>query len=297
MVGSSLIFIMVTTAIPIALFTGIALPLIAGCRSEQRYEWRQPARAHELKRINGAKRKARPPKPGAHNAAPVEYLYVPCVYAPSVDYPAEARRWVQEVPIVKKTAKRIYYTSGTWDRSRAVVPPGCIGRQEFETDTRCRDSCPRDIAAGLVCAPHGRSHRHCVHFLAPGRHCYAPGGCGEDCPAGTRGLRCTKHGYTWEHCPHGEDPCRHGYPAGVIPIPGERGPGPAGRQFFATRETARDDLYRQERERAHQAARQAPPIKELRHAMADAHPDRGGTAEQFMEARRQYETALRLARR
>jgi hypothetical protein len=31
--------------------------------------------------------------------------------------------------------------------------------------------------------------------------------------------------------------------------------------------------------------------------MADAHPDRGGAAEQFMEARRRYETALRLARR
>jgi hypothetical protein len=295
--GSSLIFIMMPTAIPIALFTGIALPLIAGRCSGHIHERRPPARAHELKRINAAKRKARPPKPGAHNAAPVEYLYVPCVHTPSDDYPAETRRWVREVPIVKKTAKRIYYTSDTWSRSEAVVSPGCISRQEFETDTRCCDNCPRDIAAGLVCAPHGRGHRHCVHFLAPGRHCYAPGGCGKDCPADTRGLRCTKHGYTWEHCPHGEDSCRHGYPAGVIPIPGQRRPGPAGRQFFATREAARDDLYRWEGERAEQAAREAPRIKELRRAMADAHPDRGGAAEQFMEARRRYETALRLARR
>ena len=300
---SSLIFIMVPTAIPIALVTGIALPLIAGRRSGHSHERRQPARAHEPKRINAAGRKARPPKPRAHDV-PVEYLYVPCVHTPTDDYPAEARRWVQEVPIVKKTAKRIYYTSDTWDRSQAVVPPGCISREEFQTDTRCRDNCPRDIAAGLVCAPHGRGHRHCMHFLAPGRHCSAPGGCGDDCPAGTRGVRCAEHGYTWDHCPHGEDPCRHGYPAGVIPIPGDRPrPGPAGRLFFATREAAEAGLYRGEREPAGQAARAALSIKEqrrikeLRRAMADAHPDRGGAAEQFIQARRRYQTALQPARR
>ena len=208
------------------------------------------------------------------------------------------RRWVQEVPIVKRTAKRIYYASDSWDRREAVVSPGCISREQFETDTRCHDHCPRDIAAGLVCAPHGRGHRHCVHVLAPGRHCYAPGGCGQDCPADTRGVRCARHGYTWEHCPHGENRCRHGYPAGVIPIPGDRRrPGPAGLLFFATRQAAEDDLYRGERERAGQAAPEAPPIKELRRAMADAHPDRGGTAEQFIQARRRYQTALRPARR
>ena len=133
-------------------------------------------------------------------------------------------------------------------------------------------------------------------MIAPGRHCDASGGCGEDCPADTRGLRCAKHGYTWEHCPHGDDAGRHGYPAGVIPIPGDR-PRPAGRQFFATRQAAEDHLHRGERKRAEQAAREAPPIKELRRAMADAHPDRGGTAEQFIQARRRYQTALRPAPR
>ena len=65
--GSSLIFIIVPIVIPIALFTGIALPFIASAvRAQPR--GRQPGRAHELKRINAAKRKARPPKPGAHNA-------------------------------------------------------------------------------------------------------------------------------------------------------------------------------------------------------------------------------------
>ena len=35
---------------------------------------------------------------------------------------------------------------------------------------------------------------------------------------------------------------------------------------------------------------------ELRRAMADSHPDRGGTAEQFIQARRRYQAALRSAR-
>jgi hypothetical protein len=80
----------------------------------------------------------------------------------------------------------------------------------------------------------------------------------------------------------------------VIPIPADRHrPGHAGRLFFATRQAAEDHLYRWERERAEQAGPRAAPIKELRRAMADAHPDRGGTAEQFIQARRRYQTALR----
>jgi hypothetical protein len=277
----------------IALVTGIALPFIAASRSGRGHAPGRPAHADELKRAGAAGRKARPQKPGADDAA--GYLYVPCARIRYHGYPAQTRRRVQEVPIVKKTAKWIYYASDSWDRSEAVVSPGRISREEFETGTRCHDDCPRDIA-GLVCAPHGRGHRHCVHVLAPGRHCDAPGGCGEDCPTDTRSVRCARHGYTWEHCPHGEDRRRHRYPAGVIPVPGDR-PGPAGRLFFATREAAEDHLHRGERERAGQAARQAPPITELRRAMADAHPDRGGTAEQFIQARRRYQTALGTARR
>ena len=287
--GSSLIFIIVPVTIPIALLMGIALPLVAGRGSRHGHARGWLARADALKRIGAAAWKARPPRPAARDIR-VEHLYVPCARTSS----GETRRWVQEVPIVRKTAKRIYYTSETWDRHEALVRPGCISREQFETDTRCRQNCPRDIAAGLVCAPHGRGQRHCVHVLAPGRHCHAPGGCGQDCPADTRGMRCARHGYTWEHCPHGEDRCRHGYPAGVIPIPNAR-PGPAGRLFYATREAAEADLYRGQRGRAERAAPQAPPIKELRRVMADAHPDRGGTAEQFIQARRRYETALRHA--
>jgi hypothetical protein len=207
--------------------------------------------AAALRRIGAAVRKARPPEPGADDAAPAEYLYVPCARVRYHGLSAETRRWVQEVPIVRKTAKRIYYTSDSWDRVEAVVSPGCISRQEFEADTRCRAASPGESAAGPVRAPDGRGPRHCV----PNR-------------------------------------CRHGYPAGVIPVPGAR-PGSAGRLFFATRQAAEYHLYRGEGERAGQAARDASRIKELRRAMADAHPDRGGTAEQFIEARRRYQTAPR----
>jgi hypothetical protein len=171
----------------------------------------------------------------ADDAAPVEYLYVPCARI-GRGRSAQPRRWVQAVPIVRKTAKWIYYTSDTWDRAEAVVSPGCISRQEFET--------------------------------------------------------------------------------GVIPIPGAR-PGSAGRLFFATRQAAEHHLYRGDGERAGPAARdaalteatqieaaqieaaqiEAALIKALRRAMADAHPDRGGTAEQFIQARRRYETVLGSARR
>ena len=294
--SSTLIVTVALITTLIALFTGIALPLIAASRPGRRHAGQRLASADARTPTGAARLKARLPRPGTDDAAPAGYLYVPCVGIRFHGRSAQTRRWVQEVPIMKKTAKLIYYTSDSWDRCQAVVSPGCISREEFETDTRCDDDCQRDIAAGLVCARHGRGQGHCVHVLAPGRHCHAPGGCGQECPADTRGLRCARHGYTWHHCPHGEDPCRHGYPAGVIPIPGRR-PGAPGGLFFATRQAAEDHLRRGERERAGQAAPQAAPIKELRRAMADAHPDRGGTAEQFIQAHGRYQAALRAGAR
>ncbi|HEX6451711.1 MAG TPA: hypothetical protein VF060_19890 [Trebonia sp.] len=167
-----------------------------------------------MKQISAAGRKARLPEPRAHDV-PVEYLYVPCVHTRYDGHSAQTRCWVQAVPIVKKTAKWIYYTSDSWNPREAVVSPGCINREQMETDARCH------------------------------------------------------------------------------------GPGPAGRKFFATREAAEDDLRRGVRARPERAAPQEAPIKELlkelRHVMVDAHPDRGGTAEQFIQARRRYEAALRAA--
>ena len=211
------------------------------------------------KRIGTAGWKSKHSKSIASDAAPVEYLYVPCVYTRYKGHSADTIRWVQEVPIVKKTAKQIYYTSDSWNWRKAVVSPGCINRQQFEADTRC----------------------------------------------------------------HREERSRHGYPAGVIPIPRDRRQaGSAGRFFFASRqaaeghlhreerrqasqavsagrfsfasrEAAEGDLYREERRQAGQAAaRKAALIKELRRAMAEAHPDHGGTTQDFIEARRHYQTAL-----
>lgn len=75
------------------------------------------------------------PKSCADGYSTVEYLYVPCSIRYH-GYSIQTRRWVQEVPIVRKTAKLIYYTSDSWNRREAVVSPGCISREQFETDTR-----------------------------------------------------------------------------------------------------------------------------------------------------------------
>ena len=145
--GSSLIVVVTPITTLITLFTGIALPFIAASRPG---------------------RKARPPKPGVDDTAPAGYLYVPCARIRYHGYPAQTRRWVQPVPIVKKTAKLIYYASDSWDRREAVVSPGCISREQFETDTRCRedrehcphgeDRCRHGYPAGVIPVPGGR---HC----------------------------------------------------------------------------------------------------------------------------------------
>lgn len=68
----------------------------------------------------------------------------------------------------------------------------------------------------------------------------------------------------------------------MIPIPGgRRRAEPAGRLFFATREAAERDLRRAECEGTGRAARDVALIKRLRRIMADAHPDHGGTVDQF----------------
>ena len=177
----------------------------------------------------GTGRRTQLPKPAAGDAVPAEYLYVPCVRTRRNGHTIDTLRWVQVVPVVKKTAKLIYYSSDSWNWREAVVSPGCISREQFEADTRCRS----------------------------------------------------------------EHECRHGYPAGVIPIPADcLRAGPAGRFFFGSRAAAEGDLCREERRQAGQGALKAALIKELRRAMASAHPDHGGTAERFIEARHRYQTAL-----
>jgi len=244
--------------------------------------------AGALKRVNAGKRRARPPSPD-RDTRPVEYLYAPWSY--TSDYGTRSTG-IDEIPIVKKTPKRIYYdNTDRWDKDDGIVTLGFIDREEFETDTRCKDDCTRNIPGAPVCAPHGRDFTHCVHFgqgwRAQNHQCWMPPGCADTCPLDTNGTKCGKHGYTWPHCPHGEespDGCRHGSPAGQGGVPGRRWWSHRW-DFFATREAALASL---------QTAEAAEPadLRQLRMAMADAHPDRGGTAEEFMAARQRYKQAL-----
>ena len=87
---SSLTVVVMPITTLISLFTGVTLPFIALTRADQ------PTRP------GAAGRKARPQKPGADDAAPARYLYVPCVRIRSHGEPAQTRRWVQQVPIVKR---------------------------------------------------------------------------------------------------------------------------------------------------------------------------------------------------
>ena len=64
---------------------------------------------------------------------------------------------------------------------------------------------------------------------------------------------------------------------------------------YATREAAEEHLYGREREQERKRKAAEPELKQLRREMADAHPDRGGTNEQFMAARKRYERALKQA--
>jgi hypothetical protein len=160
--------------------------------------------AGALRRAGSAARNAWAPSPGASGTT-AEYLYVPCVRTAGQNGSAETRRWVQPVPIVKKTAKLIFYTSDSWDRRQAVVSPGCISYEQIET-------------------------------------------------------------------------------------------GSGGQLFFATRQGAEDYLWRRIGERARPAPPAAPSVQQLRRAMVNAHPDRGGLAEQFIQAHCRYQTALRSAR-
>jgi hypothetical protein len=139
--------------------------------------------AEILKQINAARRRARPPRRETAEAAPVEYLYEPWSWYD--DY-GETHEGINEIPIVKKTAKRIYYdNTDSWDRVAGTVTLGYISREDYETDTRCKDTCPRRIPAGLVCAPHGRDFPHYIHF---GERLVPPRRDGLRHPRGRRGI-------------------------------------------------------------------------------------------------------------
>lgn len=210
------------------------------------------------------------------------------------DY-GETKRGITEIPIVKSTAKRVYYdATDSWDRHDGTVTLGYLSREELEADTRCRDTCPREVPAGPVCEAHGRDFPHCVHWgdgdWWQRAQCAPNGGCGADCWHRVPGLKCREHGYAWDHCPHGrESDCWHGTAPGEISAPAGRRN--RGGRFFTSREAAEAELRGPER------GLPEADLSALRKAMADAHPDRGGTSESFTAARERYQQALTATRR
>jgi hypothetical protein len=159
-------------------------------------------------------------------SATTEYLYVPCVRTGGRGGPAGTRCWVQPVPIVKKTATLIFYTSDSWDRSQAVVSPGCIRYEQ--------------VATGSA-----------------GQLFFATRQAAEDYLSRLAGA-----------------PAQPATPRATPPATPPATPSAARRAAAA-------------------APPMAPSVRQLRRAMADAHPDRGGSAEQFIQAHRRYRAALR----
>lgn len=175
-----------------------------------------------LKRINGARRSARPPS-NETGTGVVEYLYEADVYWPEEG--SEVRK-VRPWPIARKTAKRIYFPDGSY-----------VSREDLEGDTRC----PGDCTA------------RCIHgYGSP--HGHPPG-------------EMLKGGRSWSDIAH----------------------------LFATREAAEVYLFGGARDQARKREGRVPGLKRLKQEMADAHPDRGGTDEEFMTARQRYKQALREA--
>jgi hypothetical protein len=254
--------------------------------------------AEILKQINATRRRARPPKRETAEAAPVEYLYEPWSWYD--DY-GETHKGINEIPIVKKTTKRIYYdNTSRWDRHDGVVTLGFIDRQDFEGDTRCKGICPVD-ATVTRCTEHRLAYPHCAHVYAftgrwKARYEAHRETCPGQCLLDIAAVECGRHGYTWEHCPHGHRPgdCWHGTPAGVARLP-YRNEHHGGGTVYASRDAAEDYLYRREREQERKRKEREPELRRLRMVMADAHPDRGGTNEEFIAARERYQRALRQA--
>ena len=87
--------------------------------------------------------------------------------------------------------------------------------------------------------------------------------------------------------------CDRGLPAGAGHLPWSHRDYKGG-TLYATGEAAEDYLFRWEREQERKREEAGPELRRLRMAMADAHPDRGGTNEGFI-ARKAYEQALRRA--
>lgn len=186
---------------------------------------RQSIASRAPKQVNAVKRSARAPKPGTVEPAPVEYLYEPWSWTDYDNPPYETLRGIRQIPVIKKTARRIYFdNTSRWDRRDAVITLGYIDRQEFEADTR---NCHRGTLAGATTLPSSSQH--------------------------------------------------------------------GGGTVYANREAAEEYLFAHLRTQERKRQEAEPDLRRLRMEMADAHPDRGGTNEGFIAARKRYKEALRRA--
>ena len=256
--------------------------------------------AEILKQINAARRRARPPKPGASRSrsrrVPVRAMVLVGLRQSPVRDPQGNQRDPHRQEDREADLPRPH---------RPVGPPRRRRHPRVHRPAGARDRHP---LPGLL--PEGRSRRpglrdarprlpHCVHLGTPlgqiDPRCLRSGGCGKTCPIDTPGRECAQHGYTWDHCPHGQaaGACYHGSPAGVADLPGRSHY--RGGTVYATREAAEEYLYSWERERERKRKEREPELKQLRLAMVKAHPDAGGSHEAFLEARERYERALRQA--
>ena len=237
------------------------------------------AAASTLKRVNAQKRASRPASETAEPAI-AECLYEANIFTPEI---GPDRRTVIEWPIARKTAKRIYFADG-----------GYVSREELESDTRCWELCREQVTI-MVCGRHGEGSPHCVHrdmWRLPAI-CRSEAGCGAECPREIPETRCLKHDRTSDHCVHGNSG-PHGYPAGEMLRSGQGWWDFV--HLFSDREAAEAALFGAERDREAEQVADAPEIRRLRRAMADAHPDRGGTSDGFIAARQRYESALKATR-
>ena len=148
----SLIAVLMPVTTLIALCTGIALPFIAGCRSGRSHAGGPLASADARKRVGAAGRTARPREPGANDAAPAGYLYLPCARTGSRGQPARTP------PLGPAGAGRQEDGHADLLHQRQLGPARGRGRPRLHQPRTVRDRhpVPRALPAGrrpARCAP------------------------------------------------------------------------------------------------------------------------------------------------
>ena len=147
--------------------------------------------ADVLKQINAARRRARPPKRAIAEAAPAEYLYEPWSWTDYDNPPYETHKGINEIPIAKKTAKRIYYDrtdrgTATTASSPSGTSTGRTSRPTPAARTRARGTSRPAWSAVRTAVTSRTASTSASRVTGDPRH-FRPRGCGETCPVDTAG--------------------------------------------------------------------------------------------------------------